>query len=35
MKEDGFIDNNLDDLVYFANKPEEVLSYINNFFKVI
>ena len=33
MKEDGFIDNNLDDLIYFANKPEEVLNHINNFLK--
>lgn len=34
MKADGFIDNCLEELIYFANEPEEVVDYINNFLKV-
>ena len=29
MKDDGFIPNRLDKLVYFANTPEEAINYIN------
>jgi hypothetical protein len=30
MKNDGFIPNNLDELVYFADTPQEAINYINN-----
>ncbi|MBI3980615.1 TIGR00730 family Rossman fold protein [Candidatus Microgenomates bacterium] len=29
MKDDGFIQMSLDDLVYFADKPQEAIDYIN------
>jgi len=29
MKDDGFIEKNLDDLVYFADTPEEVFTHLN------
>jgi uncharacterized protein (TIGR00730 family) len=29
MKDDGFVDNPLDELVYFADKPEEAILYID------
>lgn len=30
MKNEGFIHNNLDDLIIFADEPEDVIEYINN-----
>ena len=30
MKDDGFIPNNLNELIYFANTPQEAIGYINN-----